>query len=194
MSLLNMLAEQLGGENLGALSKQLGVNESQASSAISAALPMIMGALARNSASPQGAESLHNALQNDHDGGILDNLGGFLGNSDNGAGAGILKHVFADNLGSIVGALGQSSGLGNDKAGGLLENLAPVVMGALGKQSRSQGLDIGGLASMLGGETKGINSGTGAAALSMLNSFLDKDGDGSAIDEIGGMLGGLFKR
>lgn len=189
-----MLTEQLGGDQISTLSKQLGVNESQASSAIAAALPMIVGALARNSSTPQGAESLHNALQKDHDGSILDNLGGFLASSDNGAGPNILKHVFGGNLGNIVGALGQSSGLGQSQAGSLLENLAPIVMGQLGKQTRKQGLDTGGLASMLGGETSNINSGTGAAALSMLNSFLDADGDGSAIDDIGGMLGKFFKR
>ena len=117
-----------------------------------------------------------------------------MGSSDNGAGGSILKHVFGGNLGNIVGALGQSSGLGNAQAGSLLENLAPIVMGQLGKQTRSQGLDMGGLASMLGGETSNVNSGTGAAALSMLNSFLDADGDGSAIDDIGGMLGKFFSR
>ena len=189
-----MLTEQLAGDNLSTLSKQLGVNENQASSAIAAALPMIVGALARNAASPDGAASLHNALQKDHDGSILNNLGGFLGSQDNGPGAGILKHVFGSNLGSVIGALGQSSGLGNQKAGSLLENLAPIVLGQLGKQTRSGGLDMGALASMLGGETKNINSSTGAAALSMLNSFLDKNGDGSALDEIGGMLGKFFKR
>jgi hypothetical protein len=194
MSLLNMLTEQLGGDQISTLSKQLGVNESQASSAIAAALPMIVGALARNSSTPDGAASLRNALEKDHDGSILDNLGGFLGSSDNGAGAGILKHVFGGSLGNVVGALGQSSGLGNAQAGSLLENLAPIVMGQLGRQTRTRGLDTGGLASMLGGEASSINSGTGAAALSMLNSFLDKDGDGSAIDDIGGMLGNFFKR
>ena len=54
--------------------------------------------MARNTSNQQGAESLHNALQKDHDGSILDNLGGFLNNAQSGPGAGILRHVL-DHVG-----------------------------------------------------------------------------------------------
>ena len=50
-------------------------------------------------------------LAKDHDGTILDNLGGFLSNSDNGPGAGILKHVFGDKRSMVEAGLSQMSGL-----------------------------------------------------------------------------------
>ena len=63
MSLLDSLTQQLmTANNLQALSKQLGVNESQASSAIAAALPMLVGAMARNTASQQGAHNTADAV------------------------------------------------------------------------------------------------------------------------------------
>jgi hypothetical protein len=170
------------------------VDPNTASSAISAALPTLIGAMARNTRSQEGANSLANALERDHDGSILENMSGFLASQDNGSGPGILKHLFGDNRGSIEQGVSQMAGLQQNQTSSLLENLAPVVMGMLGQTKRQQGLDAGGIASLLGGLTGSAasNQGSGSAALSMLNSLMDRDGDGSALDDIGGMLGGLF--
>ena len=186
-----MLTQTIAGDNLENLAGQLGMNKNQASSAVSAALPMIMGALARNTSSQEGAASLSNALDNDHDGGILDMAGAFLGNKDNGAGPGILKHLFGEKRGGIETAVSSMAGIDAGQAGGLLENLAPLVMGMLGKQKRQQGLDIAGLASLIGGESQQASSAS-STAMNLLSGILDKDGDGSMIDDIGGMLGGLL--
>ncbi|MEL7533005.1 MAG: DUF937 domain-containing protein [Bacteroidota bacterium] len=194
MDVLGQLMQQMSGGNLDNLSNQLGVDKSQVSSAIGAALPMIMGAMAKNAQSPEGAQSLDNALAKDHDGSLLDNLSGFLGSSDNGPGGAILGHVFGNNRGTAEAGLSKMTDLNPSQAGSLLENLAPVVMGYLGKQKQSQGLDASGIVNILmGARNQASNdSGMGGMAMSMLNSFLDKDGDGSAIDDIGGMLGNMF--
>lgn len=192
MSLVDLLTQQISGQALEGLSKQLGVPEGQASSAISAALPMIVGAMAKNASSQGGAEALAGAINRDHDGSILDNLGGFLASSDNGSGAGILKHVLGGKRGMVEQSVGQMSGMDAGKVGALLENLAPLVMGYLGRQKRSQGLDAGGLASILLGERNNQAQGSGSAAIDMISNILDRDGDGSMLDDIGGMLGGFF--
>ena len=191
MSILNMLTETLAGDNLDALAGQLGMDKSQASSAISAALPMIMGALSRNTANQDGAASLANALDKDHDGGILDNVGTFLNSTDNGPGAGILKHLFGQKRGGIESALSNMAGINQNQAGGMLENLAPIVLGMLGRQKRQQGLDIAGLASLIGGESQQASS-TASTAMNLLSGILDQDGDGSMLDDIGGLLGGFL--
>jgi hypothetical protein len=64
-------------------------------------------------------------------------------------------------------------------------------MGALGKAKQSRGLDGDGLASMLGAERKAAAA-SAPDAMGMLNEMLDADGDGSALDDVAGMLGGLF--
>ncbi|MEL6843933.1 MAG: DUF937 domain-containing protein, partial [Bacteroidota bacterium] len=71
MDVLGQLMQQFSGGNLDNLSNQLGVEKSQVSSAIGAAIPMIMGAMAKNAQTPEGAQSLDNALAKDHDGSIL---------------------------------------------------------------------------------------------------------------------------
>lgn len=186
--------QQMSGGNLDKLSGQLGLDKSQVSSAIGAALPMIMGAMAKNAQTPDGAKSLDNALSKDHDGSLLDNLSGFLGSSDNGAGGAILGHVFGNKRTNAEAGLSKMTDINPSQAGSLLENLAPVVMGFLGKQKKAGGLDAGGIVSILTGASQQASgdSGMGGMAMNMLNSFLDKDGDGSALDDIGGMLGGMF--
>lgn len=54
------------------------MDENQAASAVSAAVPAILGGINKNAQTEEGAASLDKALEK-HDGGILDNLMGMLG-------------------------------------------------------------------------------------------------------------------
>jgi hypothetical protein len=65
-------------------------------------------------------------------------------------------------------------------------------MGALGKAQREKGLDTGGLAGMLGSEQQRATD-AAPGVMGMLSSVLDRDHDGSVMDDIGGMLGKLGK-
>ena len=87
------LLSQLQGGPLQQMSQQLGIEPAQASAAIGAALPLLLGALGRNTAQPQGAQALFGALQKDHAG--LD-IGSVLGSVLGGGGQGgeILGHIF----------------------------------------------------------------------------------------------------
>ena len=77
--ILDLLGPALSGGTLQQLSSAVGTDEQTTQRAAAAALPLLLGAMNRNTNSPQGAQSLANALDQDHDGGLLDNLGGFLG-------------------------------------------------------------------------------------------------------------------
>ncbi|MCU0648304.1 MAG: DUF937 domain-containing protein [Gemmatimonadaceae bacterium] len=183
--ILDGLLGQLGGPALSQISKQIGADDATSNNAIAAALPVLMGALAKNASSGDGATALINALQKKHDGSILDDVAGALGNAQTGAaGAGILKHVLGDKQNAAAAGVAQASGLDPAKAGALLSMLAPVVMGALGKAQRSGGLDAGGLAAMLGQERQRMPAAAGG-----LLSMLDRDGDGSVVDDVLGMAG-----
>ncbi len=78
-SLLDGLMQQLGGDTMQQLSNQLGTDHSTTASAVSAALPALVAALARNAQTPEGAGALATALDKDHDGSILSDLPGLLG-------------------------------------------------------------------------------------------------------------------
>jgi hypothetical protein len=195
MSLLNQLTEQLSGPALEALSKQLGADPSQTQSAIAAALPMIVGAMGNQAATEQGAQALQQHVQQ-NDGSILDNLTGFLGSTDNGIGPQLIESFFGGNKNEVHEGITQVSGLNAGQAGSLLENLAPVVMGMMGRQNQQGGgLDIGSLVGMfMNSRGMGGNQNAGGGVMGMLNNMLDSDRDGSAIDDVAGMLGGFLKK
>ena len=156
-SLTDELLSQLQGAPLQQIAEQLGTNPSQAQSAVSAALPMLLGALGRNAAQPQGAADLFGALQRDHvgraagSGGLGDLLGSVLGGMGGGGaggaadGASILGHILGGNQQRAEAGLGQATGLGAN-AGQLLQILAPIVMAFLAQRAQAGGMDAGGWA------------------------------------------------
>ena len=194
-NLVEMITSQLGGAAISQITQQLGVNQEQTQSAMGSLIPVLIGAMAKNSSNQEGAEALSGALDRDHDGSILDNLGGFLGNSAEGPGAGILKHLLGGKRGAVEQVVSQNSGLSQQQTGGLMEMLAPVIMGQLGKTKKEQGLDTSGLSDLLQGANNQARA--DGPDLGMLGKLLiDADGDGDIKDDLlrlgGKFLGNMF--
>ena len=195
MNLTGLLNDALSGDTVSQISQTIGADEGTTANAIQAALPMLIGGMARNSQSEEGATSLLGALDRDHDGSILDDLGGFIAGAVGGtaAGAGILGHVFGERQGQIEQGVSAASGLDLNKVGPLLMMLAPIVMGALGRSHRQQGgFDVNSLAGLLGGAQSQMSS--GSSVLDVLGGLLDRNHDGSALDDILGMAGRMMGR
>src|SRR5690606_19988007 len=161
-SLVDELMAQLQGQPLQQMAQQLGTTPAQASTAVSAALPLLLGTLGRNAAQPQGAMELFGALQRDHAGApdLGDLLGSLLGGGGgSGAqraavpadGSAILGHIFGNQRQRAEEGLGQATGLGAG-AGQLLQMLAPIVMAYLARRMNAGGMDAGGLGQTLGQE------------------------------------------
>lgn len=201
--LLDLLNSDLGKKLVNGASQQLGENTSTTSSALSAALPLILGAMKNNASTPQGAEGLLGALTNsNHNGSILDNIEGLLGNTDKMKdGAGILGHVFNGKEQNVAQAVSAKSGMNMNSVMPLLQMAAPIILGYLGKQTQQNKVnDAGGIESLLGG----MLGGNAQKEQNLVTQLLDADGDGSVIDDIigmtngskkgglGGMLGGMF--
>ena len=192
MNLTGLLSEALGGDAVGQISQAIGADESTTNSAIQAALPMLIGGLARNTQSEDGASALLNAVNKDHDGSILDDVAGFIsGGAGGGIGSAILGHVLGGQQGQVEQGISAASGLDMGKVGPLLAMLAPVVMGALGRSNQQAGgLDIGSLAGLLGGAHQQMSS--SSPILGVLGGLLDRNHDGSALDDILGMAGRMM--
>ena len=92
-TITQLLLQQLSGGAISQIGQKIGADQQTTNSALSVALPLLVSALAKNSSQPDGAQSLHKALSNDHDGSILDNLSGFLSDPAAANGTGILKHI-----------------------------------------------------------------------------------------------------
>lgn len=190
--LAGTLIGMLSNGELDKLGSRLGTDPASTQRAVNAAVPMLLSALGKNAASPQGAEELLGALSRDHDGSVLDNVSAALGSGSlRQDGTAILGHVLGNKQGTVAAGIGQAAGLPADTSSQLLAMLAPLVMGSLGKTQRESGLDASGLASMLGGQREQANAGLGGLA-----GLLDMDGDGDITDDVvnlgSKLLGGLF--
>lgn len=178
--LLNMLAGQLGQQNVQQISNKLGTDQSTTEQAINTALPLLINALGRNAESPAEVQALTQAVKRDHDGSILDNLSSQLTQQSTLAdGNAILGHVLGAKRNNVETGISQATGLDQGSTAQLLMMLAPVVLGALGKQQQQQGLDADGIAGLLKQERQETESSLGGFA-----RLLDLDGDGDVSDDI----------
>lgn len=196
--ILDLIKGSIGQQAVEQVSKQLGANSEGTQRAVAAAVPMLLAALQKNSQSRSGAESLARALDKDHDGGILGNLGSLLGQSSHQSmGEKILGHVLGGRQNNVSNQLGKATGLGQSDVTKILANLAPVVLGALGKAKRENNLGVSGLQDLLTEERKTIQK--RQPNLSVLERALDDDGDGDVdlsdiLKKGSGLLGGFFRR
>ncbi len=109
--ILDLLNSDLGKTLVNSASEQLGQNRTQTTTALTTALPLILGAMKNNASTTKGAEGLLGALSSKHDGSLLDNVSSLLGDSDVLAdGAGILSHVFSGKEQNIASAVSKKVG------------------------------------------------------------------------------------
>jgi hypothetical protein len=151
--------EQMLGGKADRIGSRIGADPGQTQSAMSAAIPVLVAALGQEANSP----SLRQAIERDHDGAVIDNLDGYVdGTADLNPratdGVGILEHTLGDRQETVARSLSAKTGLDMGSIMQLLPLLAPIVMGMLGKQTRSTGGGSGGggfglddLGSILGG-------------------------------------------
>ena len=208
--LLDLINSPMGRQLISGVSGQTGQPENKTADVLSMALPLLMGAMNKNASSAGGAEGLMNALSSKHDGSILDDLGGLFGGGVDQSvmddGAGILGHVFGQKQPQVENALSNKTGIDAGTVGQILKIAAPILLGYLGKQTRQQNVSSpDALTGLLGGLMGG--GGASNKQQSLIETFLDSDGDGSVIDDLagmvlsgggkkksglGGLLGGLF--
>jgi hypothetical protein len=187
-----MVLQQLSGPASRQIAARLGISEGTANTAIQMAVPLLLSALARNASQPQGAEALHQAVVNDHDGSIFDNLTTYLGNPSTSDGAGILGHVFGPQRTTTESNLAQATGLDQGTTQNLLELVAPLVMGAVGQTQQQTGLDSSGLAQYLGDQQQQQQA-AAPGMMGMLSSILDSNQDGNVTDDLSRIAGNFFK-
>ena len=187
-----MITQQIAGAVAGQLASRLGVSEGTARTAVQLAVPLVVAALARNASQPQGAQDLHEAVTQDHDGSILDNLMGYVSNPQEANGSGILGHVLGAQRPAVENNLAQATGLDPNAAGSLLEIVAPLVMGAVGREQQQNGLDPQGLSQYLGEQQQQAES-ANPDLMGSLSSMLDSNRDGSVVDDLSRIAGGFFK-
>ncbi|CAL2103389.1 conserved protein of unknown function [Tenacibaculum sp. 190130A14a] len=191
--ILDLLNSDLGKTIISGVAGSTGQDTNKTGSVLTMALPVLMKAMQRNAATPQGAEGLMGALSNKHDGSILDNLGDLFQGGVNADvlqdGSKILGHVLGNKQQGVEAVIGQKAGIDAGSVANILKTAAPILMGVLGKQTRQSNVNNSGdLTGLLGGLLGGNSA---QKEQSFLEQILDADGDGSVVDDVAGMvLGG----
>ncbi len=187
-SILDFLDTAKGKEFIQRSSEEVNESPDKVKSALGMALPMIMGAMKKNSDTPEGAENLNKELSKDkHDGSVLDKIGSGGLSGLMGEGSGILSHVLGGSQSKIASAVGSAIGMDASKVNKLLQMAAPVIMGILGKQKRKENIDSGGGISDLVGSVLGTNS---SHDQSLLETFMNSDQGGKIANDVAGKIFG----
>ena len=190
MDLLKLLTNLSSDQSaLSQLNQSVDAKPTQVQKLTQLGLPMLMEALNRNASTPQGAQSLTSALEK-HQEDNVDDLTNFLHDVDTEDGSKILQHVFTDKNQSVQNNLSKQTGLNLNQVGSIMSKLAPLLLGALGNQKKTQHLDAKGITNLTSSTTKGLQKFGGGNLFSIAKQLLDADKDGDIMDD----LGNIFKK
>lgn len=129
--------------------------------------------LSKNTKLPSWADALAAALDKDHDGSILDDLGDLMQNSP--MGERIMTHILGSQRTRIEAAIAQKTWLPAETVSQLYNLLAPLVMGKLWQEKKIQWRSSWQLADLLQKESSEVQQ---DSQLQPLLALLDTDGDG----------------
>jgi len=170
-SILSAVSSILTPDAIGKLATATGLDRSLAQTAIGAAVPSILSALASLVERPGGAKQLANTVSAQPSN-VLTSIFGNLTASSQMAdrGTSMLASLLGSGaLGTLVATVARFAGIGEGSSRSLMGFLTPLIVGVLGREQRAAGLDANGLANMLTGQRKEIN----AAMPSGLSQLLD---------------------
>jgi Bacterial protein of unknown function (DUF937) len=159
INLVGLVSQVLTPQLVGSLARAVGVNEAVAQKLVSAAIPIVLGALATTAAAPGGAQKLVDAVSNS-DPDLLTKLSGAISGGNVRAlneGANLLGGVLGGSgLSSIVGALSQYSGATHPAAQSAIGAAVQSAIGAIGQQDPSNWSDPSSIAGMFGAQKDAI--------------------------------------
>lgn len=154
-SLVSIVMQFLTPDMIAKIASALGLDRSLAQKAIGGAVPALLSGLTDVASTPNGARQLTNVLTQQQ--GSLDTLKNMIGGSGQSTlaetGSSMLSGLFGGGaMDTMAQSIGKFAGLDAGSGKSLLGMLGPVVLGVLGQQQRSAGLDASGLASLLGSQ------------------------------------------
>lgn len=178
------------GSALEEMAKKVGAHPQEIQKAAGVGIPTLVAALNKNAQDEKEKASLSKALDA-HSNDPVDNVSGFLKGVDLADGQKMLGHILGKDKTKAETNIAKSSGLSSTQVSSLLSMLAPVLLGALGQKKKEENIQEDNLA-RLTGSLGGLLSGSASGGLmDVAKKMLDKDKDGSALDDL---LGGFFKK
>jgi hypothetical protein len=156
------------------IARSLGIDPDIAQKVVAAAVPTILASFGGLAASPGGAQQLSGSLQQQHPD-MLAHISSAIGGSDQKAiadtGSGLLSSLLGGGgLNALVSAVSSYAGIDQSAGKSILGLLAPMVVGTLGQQQRSGGLDANGLADLLASQKDQITAAIPSGLANMLGA------------------------
>jgi hypothetical protein len=181
MNLLESILNSNNGAAVSQLANQFGLNQQQATSAVGSLLPALAGGLQRN-ISGGGLEDLLGALNKGQHQRYLDDPTALKSEAARADGNGILGHLLGskDVSRQVAAQAATQTGISESVLKQMLPTVAALAMGALSKQKA-------------GTSASAAAAAGGSGILGMLTPLLDRDRDGSVVDDILGSASRLFK-
>jgi outer membrane protein OmpA-like peptidoglycan-associated protein len=162
VNLVDQVSRALTPDVIQGISRFLGEDASAVQSGLGALIPTLLGGLASKAATPGGASSVFSAINGANvDTSLLGNLGSLLGSGQSNtvlqAGSSLLGGLFGpDKTAGIANALSGISGMKSGSATNLLLMAVPMLFSTLKRFIGENGLNAGGLASLLTGQKDAI--------------------------------------
>ena len=173
-NIVDLVKDQVKGQLIGHMGNLLGNEGGKATGAVDSMIPALLNGMSSTANTTDGANSLFGAIQ-DQDDSLMDNMGALLGGGqastviDNGNS--VLSNLFGSGgLGKLAGALSGFTGVSKGGTSSLMGMLAPIILGVLKRKVMGEGLNAGGLASMLSGQSNSISAALPNGLSDQLNS------------------------
>lgn len=190
-SILDILNTSVGEDFIAKASKNTDENKDNISAALGMALPILVGAMKKNIKSGTGEESLNKALNNNkHGDALLDNIKSVDSSNMSAEGEKILGHLLGGKQDMISKTIGSTLNMNESSVSSIIKMAAPLLMSVLASQKRKDNVPSSGLGTLL----DSVMGSSGAHDASLIEKLLDRDGDGSVIDDVSGMIFGGNKK
>lgn len=187
--LMQSVMSMLDQDRISAMARQIGASPQQTENAIQAALPLLVGQMARNSAQPQGAQALHAALERDHTGVDVGGLLGAVlgGGGGSSGGGGLLGSV----LGSVLGGGGGATAPTLRGADAINNGMA-ILGHVFGQKQQRVASGVGQVGGMSGQQSSQLLAMLAPIVMAVLGKMMQ--GRGGGAQALGGLLGGESQR
>ena len=176
---------------LSELGNKVDADPDKVQKAASLGIPTIIEAINRNAKQEDKKEALSKALD-DHKDDDVNDLSSFLKGIDPNDSEKMLKHILGPDELKVENSIAKTAGLGIGQVSGIMGMLAPILMGILGNKKKTENVGVEDLSSLTGSLGNILGGGGAGGIMGMASKILDQDGDGEIMDDLGGLLGGLF--
>ncbi len=192
-SLLNGVLSGLGEQGIKKISQSAGLDPQTAEKIVKQAGSVLGAKMADNTKTKEGKDSLDKALEG-HDGSVFNKIDDIVNPNIDTKGDKILKKILGEKAEDFVVSVARDNGIDEKITHNFIDMITPLVLGQLGKEKKQSGLDANGVSDLLQKEKDSFLKNDGLSISSLATQFLDKDDDGSVVDDILGMAGGFLKK